>query len=192
MKKLNISVLAFAIGLVFSADTLAENMSRRQYKSLEKNINAEYKIAKAGCDTLAGNAKDICLAEAEGKKNVSRTALEDNYKPTVKTRYNARVAKADADYSVAIEKCDDKSGNDQDVCVKEAEAVKVQETASAEAQMKTLKADAVAIEKSADAQKDATTDMRDANYAVAKEKCEALVNDAKDLCMKDAKARFGQ
>jgi hypothetical protein len=100
------------------------------------------------------------------------------------------VAKADADYSVANQKCDDKDGNAEDVCEKEAKAAKVQATSAAEAQMKTSKAEAVAIEKSTDARKDAVTDTRDADYAVAKEKCEALDGKAEDLCMSDAKVHF--
>lgn len=203
MKNLKISAIALAIGFAFSVGAMAESMSKEQYKSLEKNLEAEYKVAKAGCDSLAGNANDICVAEAKGKKNIAKAELEANYKPSVKTRYDARVAKADADYSVAIEKCDDKAGNDKDVCVKEAKAAKVHEKADAKAQMKTSKANAVANEKSADAKanatekkadahKDAAADKRDADYVVAKEKCEVLAGAAKDLCMSDAKVRFGQ
>jgi hypothetical protein len=35
------------------------------------------------------------------------------------------MAKVDADYAVAKEKCDDFSGNAKDVCVKEAKAAQV-------------------------------------------------------------------
>jgi hypothetical protein len=35
------------------------------------------------------------------------------------------VAKAESAYAVAKERCDDKSGNDKDVCVKEAKAVEI-------------------------------------------------------------------
>jgi hypothetical protein len=190
MKTLNINVLALAISLALSAGAMAESMSKKQYKSLDKNIDAEYKLAKKGCDSLSGNAEDICEAEAKGNKNIASAQLEYNYKPTAKTRYKALVAKADADYSVATQKCDDKDGNAEDVCVKEAKATKVQATGAAETQMTTSKAKAVAIEKSTDARKDAATDTRDADYAVAKEKCDALAGDTKDLCMSDAKVHF--
>ena len=187
MKNINISAVALAISLALSTGAMAESMSKKQYKALDKKIDAEYKLAKKSCDSLSGNAEDICEAETKGKRNLAKAELTYNYNPTAKTLYKARVAKADADYSVAIQKCDDKDGNVEDVCVKEAKAVKVQETAAAEAQMKTTKADAVAIEKSSDARADAEKDMRDANYAVAKEKCEALDGKAEDLCMSDAK-----
>jgi hypothetical protein len=203
MKNPNISAVALAIGLAFSASAMAEHMSKTEYESLEKNIDAEYRSSKAECDSLAGNANDICMADAKGKKSVAKADLEDAYKPTIKTRYKARVAKADADYSGAIERCDDKAGNDKDVCVKEAKAARVHGQAGAEAQMKTRKADAVAIEKSTaanskamkkavDAHNDAAADEVDADYAVAKEKCDVLAGDAKGMCLKDAKARFGK
>jgi hypothetical protein len=190
MKNLNTSALALAIGLALSTGALADAMAKKQYKSLDKSIDAQYKVAKKGCDSLSGNAEDICEAEAKGIKNTAKAELTYNYNPTNKALYKARVAKAEATYSVANQKCDDKEGNVEDVCEQEAKAVKVQETAAAEAQMKTTKADAVAVEKSSDARKDAETEMRDANYAVAKEKCDVLANDAKDLCISNAKAQF--
>jgi hypothetical protein len=65
----------------------------------------------------------VCVAEAKGKKSVAQTELEANYKPSVKaSRYDANVAKADSNYSVAIEKCDDKAGNDN-FCVFATESV---------------------------------------------------------------------
>jgi hypothetical protein len=190
MKSIIVSTLALAIGLALSTGAIAESMSKKQFKAFDKKIDAEYKVAKKGCNSLSGNAEDICEAQAKGNKNIATTELKYNYTPNAKTLYKARIAKADADYSVASQKCDDKDGNVEDVCEKEAKAAKVQETSAAEAQMKTTKADAVAIEKSSDAREDAEKDMRDANYAVAKEKCEALDGKSEDLCLSDAKVHF--
>jgi len=214
MKNFNISAIVLALGLAFSAGAMAESMTKNQYKSHVKSIESEYKVDKAACDSFAGNAKDICVAEAKGKQSVAKAELEANYKPSVKARYDANVAKAEADYSVAIEKCDDKAGNDKDVCVKEAKAAKVHQIADAKTQMKSKNANAEANEKSGDAQavaneksgdanakaaetkadarKDATIVKRDADYAVAKEKCAALAGSVKDKCISDAKLRFGQ
>ncbi|MFA7415733.1 MAG: hypothetical protein WC048_14725 [Rhizobium sp.] len=203
MKYINISAIAIAIGLVFNGGAMAESMSKGHYKSLEKNIDAKYKTAQDGCGSFSGNANDICVAEAKGNRSVDKAELDDSYMPTIKTRYNVRIARAKADFSVAMEKCDDKAGNDKDVCVKEAKAAEIHEMANAKAQMKTSKADVVAIDKSAaantkamdkavEAHNDAASDGRDADYAVAKEKCQALAGNVKDLCLSDAKVRFGQ
>lgn len=205
MKNFDFSAIALAltIGLAFSVDAMDKSMSKQQYQSHQKSIEAEYKVDKAKCDSLAGNANDICVAQAKGKMNVAKAELEASYKPSVKTRYDASVAKADADYSVAIEKCDDRAGNAKDVCVKEAKAAKVHQIANAKAQMETSKATATANEKSADANatamekkvdanQDAAAEKRAADYSVAKEKCDVLAGSAKELCLSDAKVRFGK
>jgi hypothetical protein len=192
MKNLKLKTLIFAAGLALSASAMAESMSKKQYKALEKIIDTDYAVAMKSCDSLAENANDICEAEAKGIGKTSKARLEYDYKPTGKNLYKARLAKADAEYSIAIEKCDDTDGNVKDVCAKEAEAAKTQQTAAAEAQMKASKADAKAIEEASEARKDAESDMLDANYEVEKEKCDALSNKAKDRCLSDAKSRFAK
>lgn len=192
MNKFNINTITLAVSLAFSAGAMAEGMSKDDYKAGKDRIAAEYKVAKVGCDSFSGNAKDICVAEAKGKAAVGKTELDASYRPTVKAHYRVRVAKAEADYAVAQQRCDDKAGNVKDVCAKEAKAAQTVAKADAKARMKTLDANAVASAKSAAASQDATADKRDAGYAVAKEKCDTYSGDVKDSCMKQAKADFGK
>ena len=49
-----------------------------------------------------------------------------------------------------------------------------------------------ASEERAAARQDAATDKRNAEHAVAKEKCDKFSDDAKTACVKEAKVRFGQ
>lgn len=202
MKKFNLSVIALSIGLTFSVGAMAEGMTKSELKSHEKTIDADYKLAKEKCGSLSGNANDICIAEAKGNKSVAEAELEATYKPSIKARYESREAKADADYAVAIEKCDDKAGNEKDVCVKEAKAVRVHQIADAKTRMKSSDANAEAnetssaanqdaMEKKTEANKDANQEKRDADYVVAKEKCDAMAGSAKDQCIIEAKAKFG-
>jgi hypothetical protein len=141
---------------------------------------------------MSGNRKDVCEAQAKGKEKVAKAELEANYKNTDKARYDARVAKADADYDVAKEKCDDLSGNRKDVCVKEAKAAHTK----AQGEAKVARADAktmrTASTKRADVRQDAREDTLEAQYKAAKEKCDALNGAAKDRCVEDAKARYHQ
>jgi hypothetical protein len=182
MTRNTVTALVAATSLAFSAGAFAGTMmSKGDYKDAKKAIEAEYKSAKAACDSLKDNAKDICQAEAKGKEKVALAELEVTNQPNDKTRSEARIAKAEATYAVAKEKCDDKAGNDKDVCVKEAKSA---QTAA--------KVDAKAQAKVAAVRKDAAEDKRDAEYAVAKEKCDALVGGTKDLCVKDAKAHYGK
>ena len=203
MNKRNMTAMAATIGLVFSAGVMAQTMPKDTYKAAEDRIAAEYKSDKAKCDFLSGNTKDICIAEAKGKEKVAKAELEARNEPTAKNRYNALIAKAEADYAVANEKCDEKTGNNKDICVKEAKAVETRVKADAEAQMKTSAANKAAGEKSGEAgmkakeegteaRQEAATEKRDANYAVAKEKCDSLAGDAKDRCVDEAKAKYGK
>ena len=53
-------------------------------------------------------------------------------------------------------------------------------------------ADAKAALKSRDAMTTAREDKMEAEYKVAKERCDSLSGDAKEACVKDAKARYHQ
>jgi hypothetical protein len=191
LRTIGIAASTLTLGLAFSAGAHAA-MSHDEYKAEKDRIQADYKSAKAGCDGMSGNAKDICVAEAKGKEKVAKAELEARYKPSDKHRQDVAVAKAEADYAVAKEKCDDKAGNDKKVCEKEAKAAETRAKADAKANMKTAKASHNAAEKTSDARQDAAEDKRDADYAVAKAKCDKLDGDAKDRCTNDAKARYGK
>lgn len=204
MKKLNISAIVLALVFAFSAGAMAQGISQSDYKSGQDKIAADYKSAKASCKSLlSGNPSDICVADATGKKKIAMAELAASYKPSPKALYNVRVAKAEASYAVANERCDDQAGNAKDVCVKEAKAARISAKADAKAQMKTTDANVMANEKTAearsdanstamDAHKDATADKVDAEYAVAKEKCDTFAGDAKDRCQEQAKMQFGK
>jgi hypothetical protein len=182
MRRAPILAIAAAVALAFSVPAVAQAMTKSEYKAGKESIKAEAKATKkTACDPLAGNAKDICAAQADGKERMALADLETRYKPSAKARYDARVAKADAEYAVAKERCDDAAGNMKDVCVKEAKAAHV-----------SAKADAKVQEKIVDARKDAAADKRDAEYAVAKEKCEGLAGATKEACVKDAKVLYGK
>ena len=75
MSKSRVHAIAVAIGLVFSAGASAQSMSKADYKSAEDGIAADYKSAQAACASMAGNAKDICQAEAKGKEKVDNVSV---------------------------------------------------------------------------------------------------------------------
>lgn len=173
------SAVATSICLMASGTVLAT--TKAEYDAAKDQAKTEYKAADDKCGSLSGNAKDICKAEAKGNRKKAEAKAEADYKNTPKARRDAAIAAADADYDVAKERCDDKAGNDKDVCVKEAKAAHVKATG-----------DAKAMQQSATARNDATEDTRDANYKVAMEKCDALAGNAKDTCQKNAKAKYGK
>src|SRR5690606_10837309 len=97
---------------------------KASYEATQKSAKAEYKAAREKCDTLKNNAKDICQAEAKAARVKTEANAEASYKGTDKARQKARKDIADADYEVAQAKGDDLTGNQKEVCEKEAKAVK--------------------------------------------------------------------
>ena len=189
--KLMVALFA-AAGLCLAGGASAQMMSKEARDQAIKNAEAQYKTDKAACDALKGNAKDICTEEAKGKEKVAKAEAKAAYENTPKARENARLARADATYEVAKEKCDDLAGNAKDVCVKEAKATYVKAKADAKVDRVASDARQDSAQKTASAQREAAEDKRDADYKVAIEKCDSLAGAAKDACVRDAKARFGK
>ena len=189
--KLMVALFA-AAGLAMAGGVSAQTMTKDAHAAAIKSASAQYKQDKAACDGLKGNAKDICVEEAKGKEKIAKAEADAAYENTPKKRESARVAHADAAYNVAKEKCDDLTGNDKDVCVKQAKAMHVKATADAKVDRVAADSTNKAVEKTAAAKKDAMEDKRDADYKVAVEKSDSLAGGAKDTCVKDAKMRYGK
>jgi len=166
-----------SLGVAHAASTL----SKQEFSAQKTRVEADYKAAREACDASSGNAKDICVEEAKGHQKVAMAELDYQSDPSAKHREQLAEAKADATYKVAKEKCDDLSGNQKDVCVKEAKAARAKAVADAKANKEVT-----------DVRADAASAKRDADYKVAVEKCDSLAGDAKSACVADAKARFGK
>ncbi len=175
--------------------TASMAMQPAEYSAAKDRITADYKVNKQKCDALKANAKDICMKEAKGHEKVAKAELEAQYKPSEKAQYNARVAKADADYDVAKERCDDQTGNAKDVCKKDAKAAHVSAVENAKVARAQAQPANTAAEKGAAvsaARKDAAAEKRDADYKAAKERCDAMTGDAQSKCVDDAKRMYAQ
>lgn len=192
MSRPSINALAFAVGLAFSAGAMAQSMVKDDYKAGKNQSERQYKAEKAACNSFSGNAKDICIAEAKGREKVAKADLDASYKPTANSHYKARVVAAEAAYSIAKERCDDKGDTAKDVCVEEAKAAKTTAKADAKARMKVSDANAVASGKATEARMEAAETANDAQYGVAKEKCDAYAGEAKNHCLAQAKKNFGK
>ena len=166
-------------------------MPKADYTQALKDADAQYKLDSKACASLAKNAKDICAAEATGNQKVAKAQAEAAYKHTPKAREQARVTYAEANYKVAIERCDDLAGNPKDVCVKEAKAALVKGKADAKVDRVATDANREAAATKTEARKDANEVKREAEYKVAVEKCDALAGAAKDTCVSAAKSQFG-
>lgn len=173
---------SIAIAALFATSgAFAAAGSKTDYDAAKDRIGAEYKTDKAACDGFSGNKKEICSAQAKGKESVAKAEAEFNYTGKASDGNKIAVTKADADYDLAKEMCDDKGGNEKDVCKTEAKSIHTKALA-----------DAKMSKKVGDARKDAADDKRDADYKVATEKCDALAGDAKAACVSAAKSKFNK
>jgi hypothetical protein len=192
LNKHKLTALSAAIGLVMSASAMGAGISEAQYKTAGQSIAARHTADQTACDAMAGNAKDVCTAEANGRESVAKAELELSYGDSSKHRDDVRIAKANAAYAIANEKCDALAGNAQDVCRKEAQSAEVAAKADAERALKAADARTPVPAATTEADQKAATEKRNAAYAVAKEKCDALGEKAQATCIAEAKARHGQ
>jgi hypothetical protein len=200
MNRFTLSLLAVA-GMGLSSLSHAQStmpsptappISKESYAMLKADAEAKYKIDDTACGSLSGNTKDICVVEAKARLSVSKADAEASFENTPKNREAARLARADANYAISVEKCDDLAGNGKDVCVKEAKAALVSAKADAKVDRVTADTRIDAADKQSAARSDAKQEKTAAAYDVAVEKCDVLAGQAKDDCVGNAKMQFGK
>jgi hypothetical protein len=176
-------LLPLALLALFGTGAGAQNagMGKPAYDKDKARIHADYKVDKKACASLAGNTKDVCIEEAKAKEKIALAVLEANFTGQAADQNSLVIAKAEAAYAVAKEKCDDQAGNAKDVCVEQAKAIKTKALADAKLNKEVRQS-----------KKDASEDRREANYKVAVEKCDAMAGEAKANCVASAKAQYGQ
>ena len=114
------------------AEAAYENTPKARQNARVAHAQASYNVAIEKCDDVAGNRKDICVKEAKaelvkGKANakVDRVVSDTRHDAAVKqadASKEANADKRDAEYKVAIEKCDALAGPAKDTCVGNAKA----------------------------------------------------------------------
>jgi hypothetical protein len=192
LNRYKLTLISAAIGVAVSATAMGDVLSESQYRTGKDNISTRHQSDQAACESMAGNAKDVCGAEANGREAIARAELEVAYAPSAEHRYEASIARANAAYAVANAKCDEFAGNTQDVCRKEAKSAEVAAKADAGLTQKTGDANATASEANTAAAGEAATKKHDAAYAVAKEKCDSLADGAQATCIAEARKVHGQ
>lgn len=173
--------VVMAAAMLMGSSAFAATMSKTDYHAQKAQIKADYKADEVACDKFTKNEKDVCEKKAEGKEKVALAELEMNYTGKPRDANKLAMVKADTAYETAKEMCDDKSGNDKSVCVKEAKATHTKALADAKMNLQVTAA-----------HKEASDDKRDADYKVAAEKCDAMSGDAKSSCLAAAKAKYGK
>lgn len=172
-------------GVVLMCTALAAGAAtpeaKAAYKEAQATANAAYKADRARCDAITGNPKDVCVEEAKAARVRAVEEASAIYKNTLKAYTQSRMEIASANYDLDKTKCKALTGNDKDVCIKQAKATLI-----------AADADARADKKAIEARTDARDDKRTAEYKVAREKCDAFAGAAKDSCVSAAKSQYGK
>jgi hypothetical protein len=117
------SIPAFTAAAVLALSGAAQAVvTTAEVKAEKERIEKEYEAGKDKCKSHSGNARDICMAEAKGRNKVALAELEERNEPSAKSRQKLKLTKAEAEYDVAKEKCDERAGDTRDACMKEAKA----------------------------------------------------------------------
>ena len=112
-----------------AAEKRAKALAEANYKGTIKaktdsqiaNADADLMVAKVACDTKAGNEKDVCVKQAKAT-NVKLVADAKAHKTEVVARADAREDTRDAQYKVALAKCDAMTSAAKDTCVASAKS----------------------------------------------------------------------
>ena len=114
------------------AEAAYKNTPKAREQARIAHAQAQYDVAKEKCDDLAGNSKDVCVKEAKadlvkGKANAKVDRVVSDTRKTAVTkqteaRTEANEEKREAEYKVAIEKCDGFAGATKDSCLSTAKA----------------------------------------------------------------------
>ncbi|WP_229445413.1 hypothetical protein [Massilia sp. Leaf139] len=164
---------------VLQATTVPD--AKTAYNTARDMAAANYKAARARCDTVTGNPREVCVAEAKAERVRVEEEAGAAYKNTLKAYTQARMRIADANYDRDKARCGAVTGNDRDVCIKQAKATLI-----------AARADATADRKMIEARSNAREDKLTAEYRVALEKCDAFAGAAKDQCVDAAKTAYGK
>ena len=90
-------------------------------KGREAKVDASYIVAKEKCDDLTGKPKSLCVTESKTARTKGMADAKMN-KEIGEAKVDATQAKRDADYKVAIEKCDTLAGNAKSACIASAKS----------------------------------------------------------------------
>lgn len=169
-------LLLAALLAVLAAPTQAQvaGMSPADHAAAKARIDANHKYQRNDCGMQSTNVKDICVEEAGARHMVALAELHYGYTGKAADRVKLQVAKAEAAYAVARERCDDQVGASKDQCVQQAQAIESQ-----------------ALSEARQAPPNGAA-KRDAAYKVALSKCQTLAQDLQPACASAAQRSHGR
>lgn len=169
-----------ALALVCSTGLAnAATLSKGAHGRAKDEIKTMAAAERETCNTMTGNARDVCVVRAKSKEKVALAHLEFQQTGADKDRKDYLASRIDARYQIESQSCEAKAGKDKDLCQTEVAATRDKSTAD-------MKADLAII----GALEDAQETKWKADFKVAQERCEKLSGTPKDTCVTWAKVRY--
>lgn len=134
---LALSKVGMALASLCAAATVLA-MSDEEIRAETNRIAAQYSTAMAHCQTLQGNDKQVCVEDAKGSQRVAQAERDAKLLGDADHNYQVRIARADADYRVAKERCNEMRGDAVGICKIDAQAAYLK--AQQDAQVKRVEA----------------------------------------------------
>lgn len=174
------SLASCALVLLSLPALAAGPMSRFEFELESGRIASTFTNARAVCDELTSNSKDICVEEARAVQAVAHAELAFRRSGHLSDAAAIPVVRAEAEYAVARERCDEQVGADKARCLAGAKATQT----SALAKAKAGAGGSVA--------QTPVDTRRDADYQRAVAKCEAMASDTRSHCLTAARKKAGK
>lgn len=128
---------------------------------------------RAACDSLNGNARDVCREQARGKELVAKAKLELARTGSRRSQDKVTAVKLDAAYDIARTRCNAQAGSAKTACTKEA---------------RDERANGLLRLTQHQSMSSGPDDRQEAGYRLAAEKCGGMAVDARAGCLATAKA----
>lgn len=119
------ALVLVALALAGAAAADVAPMDRKAYEAALDKVEAQHEADRKLCDRMKkGNARDVCVAQADGRKQALEAKLAAELQPGAEATQDAKNAVAEANYRVARAKCKALKDSAEDRCVKEAKAAR--------------------------------------------------------------------
>jgi hypothetical protein len=115
--------------LAVAGQAYAQQLDKAGYEQARSRAHADYKMDLERCREYRDNMRDVCRAEAKGKRQVALAEAAAAYRNTDQARTALREARIEADYQIARQKCGELRGQRRSACVMEAQAAETQSKA---------------------------------------------------------------
>ena len=112
-------------GLLIAASSVAQaqgsRLSAEQKNEMEQRIEATAQADKEACESMHGNVQDVCRIQAKWKEQIAKADLEFKHSGSDSDRAKLVDVKAEAEYEIARERCENLPANSWDACKQRAQ-----------------------------------------------------------------------